>query len=1527
MKRIASVFITVSCTWISVSATIIHVPQQYLAIQDAINASIDGDTIEVSPGMYSGRVNFLGHRVLLTSESGPDSTIITTIPDSLPMIRFYTGEDSTTVLRGFTVRGGTGIAIGCLYSGPIIESNIIEDNTNHGHYSPNFDAAGIYARQSYCTIRNNTIRLNTSPGAGGGISISTSSGIRVIGNRIVSNTSGTGGGGIFMISSNDCLIKDNLITNNEGSLGGGGIWITEGGHNLLINNTIDSNFGPDGGGIKLLNSDYNFLDNNILTNNSPDYGIKKSWGIPFSDTVIYSDLFGNSPSDFDSVSLGIGCISGDPLYLDRANGDYSLTINSPCVDAGDPLSPVDPDGTRADMGAFPLYHRTLFHISPAGNDSVGFGSETSPFKTIQHGIIMAKNGDTVLVHEGHYYERINFRGKGIIVASQHLIDNDTLHIQNTIIDGDTLVLGKPDTGSVVCFVNGEDSTSILRGFTMQGGIGTFYSDYGFPYARVGGGIFLIGNGPTISDCIIVQNGNAGIFSAYGQPHLSKCKIINNNGDGFRSYSNSSPQIFFDSCYISSNSGPGIDGFGAGISLNSCDVSDNGGTGLLANHISLHNSIFARNSGDGVYIDRYFAGIQHEYYQIPITDTITNCTMDSNAVYGLDVHEWKIVLASNCIIRQNGAGGIQLIQEDSDLYMEDCMVADHYAVDGAAIYLPNNHNGIRFMHLERCVFKNNHAANYGGAIYGSMADSINIRNCLFIHNSAAIGGAIYSDVRRELITGCTFYQNSADSGAAIFINNNLYYQIPNLNNNIFYNNNSGVAISCSPNGPPNISCTDIFGNPGGDWVGCIDSFANINGNFSADPRFCDTTSEDFRIRSTSPCAPANNSCNALIGALGVGCYEISNFHLLSPLSDSVYNATPNPFIWSKSRETYLGQDASYRLYVSDDSTFSSADSSGILTDTTYSLQDSLIRSHRYYWKVKAFIDQAPPKFSMETGNFYLDGYPTALMPLSPANGSNTDSSSELIWLAGTDPDPFDSIRYSLQIDDSISFTSPIVNVTTVIPSIIRGDSLGVILNELPGFGSLQPNTTYHWRIRSNDKYGLSSVWSSKYFIFLAQISTFGLLSPDSGSVQISSQPILAWHHANHIDSSVSIIYRAYLSTNPSLSSPDSSGNLADTSFSFAVTLNRSTKYFWRVQAFGEGATSRYSDQIWSFYIDGYPTIPTIIYPQDGAIVDTLTYLTWIMSTDPDSLDTINYNIQIDDDSLYLSPEVNDTILSPISLDQALAVRINELDGYTSLHEDSVYYWRIRSDDNFGLNSAWTSGRNNFIFMPHMPAPHLEITPLSFADTILLGSQIVDTLKIRNLGDAALLISLNAVDSISIPLSQNGRSLEDKNDDEIPKDNIVKLDNIWLFVSPASDSLAPGDSLISLVTINTANINAGGYNGSIVVHSNDPIDSLAMVQVALVVTESGCHYIPGDINGNGTSNGIDVVFGVNYFKGSGTAPPVDCHPTCPNEPNPFYAAGDVNGNCAYNGIDITFFVRYLKGEVPSLLYCPDCPWLSR
>ena len=124
------------------------------------------------------------------------------------------------------------------------------------------------------------------------------------------------------------------------------------------------------------------------------------------------------------------------------------------------------------------------------------------YATIQEGINASSDGDTVLVDEGQYYERINMYGRNVLLTSEFIIDSDTLHIQNTIIDADTLEIGVVDTGSVVCFVNGEAATSIIQGFTIKDGIGTSISIF----HRMGGGIYCSNNSsPTIANNIICDN--------------------------------------------------------------------------------------------------------------------------------------------------------------------------------------------------------------------------------------------------------------------------------------------------------------------------------------------------------------------------------------------------------------------------------------------------------------------------------------------------------------------------------------------------------------------------------------------------------------------------------------------------------------------------------------------------------------------------------------------------------------------------------------------------------------------------------------------------------------------------------------------------------------------------------------------------------------------------------------------------------------------------------------------------------------
>ena len=101
---------------------------------------------------------------------------------------------------------------------------------------------------------------------------------------------------------------------------------------------------------------------------------------------------------------------------------------------------------------------TTWYVDDDNCPGPGSGTPEDPFCSIQDGIDVASNADTVLVEPGTYNELIDFLGKAITVRSSGGRDVTT-------IDGTGL------NDSVVKCINGEGPDTVLEGFTITGGTG------------------------------------------------------------------------------------------------------------------------------------------------------------------------------------------------------------------------------------------------------------------------------------------------------------------------------------------------------------------------------------------------------------------------------------------------------------------------------------------------------------------------------------------------------------------------------------------------------------------------------------------------------------------------------------------------------------------------------------------------------------------------------------------------------------------------------------------------------------------------------------------------------------------------------------------------------------------------------------------------------------------------------------------------------------------------------------------------
>ena len=130
------------------------------------------------------------------------------------------------------------------------------------------------------------------------------------------------------------------------------------------------------------------------------------------------------------------------------------------------------------------------------------------YSTIQEGISVAEEGDTVLIADGTYFENL-ILDKDIILASAYIIDFDLNHRDNTIINGSAYSMDDSSPyGSCIVVIPPASNPQII-GLTLTGGKGTrMYKneDTNLKF-RAGGGILFKDTYPHIEFNSFINNGS------------------------------------------------------------------------------------------------------------------------------------------------------------------------------------------------------------------------------------------------------------------------------------------------------------------------------------------------------------------------------------------------------------------------------------------------------------------------------------------------------------------------------------------------------------------------------------------------------------------------------------------------------------------------------------------------------------------------------------------------------------------------------------------------------------------------------------------------------------------------------------------------------------------------------------------------------------------------------------------------------------------------------------------------------------
>jgi hypothetical protein len=595
------------------------------------------------------------------------------------------------------------------------------------------------------------------------------------------------------------------------------------------------------------------------------------------------------------------------------------------------------------------------------------------------------------------------------------------------------------------------------------------------------------------------------------------------------------------------------------------------------------------------------------------------------------------------------------------------------------------SGIYIGQCDRTVIEGNTlTGNDGnvGTIFIDQSPVVIQRNLLYSN-----GSAIAIEIHWQgdcIISQNTLVENNSGDYGQITVND---CQNVEINSNIVVSGN-GYGIYLFADYSVNCNYNDTWNNAAGDYYFVTPGPASI----SADPIFGDI----HRLSINSPCIDAGDvvlpldpdGTRADMGAFYFDQQDrILEFHLIRPEDGDVTPDSCPVLLWHATRDTDSSHTMFYSVIRDSDPNFATPDTSDVTQDT--SLMLIFAPSVRYYWCALAQNFEDDPLRSAEIWSLYANGAPSCPIIFGPENGAESDSASVLSWYVGIDPDSFDYVTYSIQIDDDSSFTAPEIDVTGLSSEMRADDAFAIRLGQLAGFNNLFSGVEYFWRVKADDSYGLSSNWTTgqDWFVFVTgnrppnpPVSGF----EPSGGVEVATlSPTIHWDNASDPDNDDhpgTLRYVVRMDVDSTFSGNPSNDTTARgiNHFQPDGNLLENAHYYYEIMTLDDEGLASACSVIQNFWVnceDDPPEMFPLNSPVSGfRQVEYSTRFEWGASADPDPSSSLGYFLEISTDSLFTQTFV----LLDVGSDTAAGIYTDSI-----TNGGGSYYWRVLAVDDDSL----------------------------------------------------------------------------------------------------------------------------------------------------------------------------------------------------------------------------------------------------